>query len=143
MRSRNIRLVVALVVASLLATIFVYTAVFAGAVQVLQVDQVLADPAKATDTVRLNGWVVSHRPVGEDGLRIVLRDNGLRSSGRLAVIYHGTIPEAFRDGRAILVDGRIRNGTFVAQRDSLSTKCPSKYQAKVNYATTAAGGSST
>jgi cytochrome c-type biogenesis protein CcmE len=25
------------------------------------------------------------------------------------------------------VDGRLQNGTFVAERDSLITKCPSKY----------------
>jgi hypothetical protein len=27
----------------------------------------------------------------------------------------------------VIVDGELRNGTFVAERDSLVTKCPSKF----------------
>jgi cytochrome c-type biogenesis protein CcmE len=37
------------------------------------------------------------------------------------------VPSAFRDGRAILIDGQVKGRTFDARNDSLSTKCPSKY----------------
>jgi cytochrome c-type biogenesis protein CcmE len=43
------------------------------------------------------------------------------------IVYHGAVPSAFRDGRAILVDGQVKGSTFDARSDSLSTKCPSKY----------------
>jgi hypothetical protein len=45
----------------------------------------------------------------------------------ITFVYHGAVPSAFRDGRAILVDGRVKGATFDARSDSLSTKCPSKY----------------
>ena len=39
----------------------------------------------------------------------------------------GTIPDPFRDGREVIVSGTVRDGTFVAENDSLITKCPSKF----------------
>jgi cytochrome c-type biogenesis protein CcmE len=43
------------------------------------------------------------------------------------VSYTGTVPDPFRDGREVIVQGRLRDGTFVGERDSLVTKCPSKF----------------
>jgi cytochrome c-type biogenesis protein CcmE len=37
------------------------------------------------------------------------------------------VPDLFRRGREVVVEGTLRNGTFVAQPGTLSTKCPSKY----------------
>jgi cytochrome c-type biogenesis protein CcmE len=30
----------------------------------------------------------------------------------------------------VIVTGKLKDGTFVGERDSLVTKCPSKFQAK-------------
>ena len=38
--------------------------------------------------------------------------------------------DLFRAGRDIVVDGRLKHGTFVAVPGTLVTKCPSKYTAK-------------
>ena len=46
------------------------------------------------------------------------------------VTYTGALPDPFRDGREIIVDVRKRGDTFVGQRDSLVTKCPSKFSAE-------------
>lgn len=46
----------------------------------------------------------------------------------LPVVYTGTVPDPFKEGREIIVKGSMQSGTFVAQRDSLVTKCPSKFQ---------------
>jgi cytochrome c-type biogenesis protein CcmE len=46
------------------------------------------------------------------------------------VVYTGIVPDPFRVGREVIVTGKYRNGTFVGERDSLVTKCPSKFQAK-------------
>ena len=61
-------------------------------------------------------------------LRFVLRDrNGTAS---VPVVYNGTVPDLFKIGREVAVGGKFVNGTFVATKDSLVTKCPSKYTTK-------------
>jgi cytochrome c-type biogenesis protein CcmE len=131
MGSARFRLVVSLAVASLLATFLVYTTVFGSSTQVLQVGQLTTDPAAAaTKTVRLNGWVAaeSGNPATPQGLRFTLADNK-GATGCIKVVYHGERPDAFRTGRSVLVDGKLQGGTFIAVKDSLSTRCPSKYTA--------------
>ena len=60
-----------------------------------------------------------------DELRFRIRDrDGTKS---VPVTYTGTVPDPFRDGREVIVQGRLRQGTFVGERDSLVTKCPSKF----------------
>ncbi len=62
------------------------------------------------------------------GLRFRLRD--VKGSTTVAVVYKGSVPDLFKTGRDVVVDGRLRNGVFVAAPDTLVTKCPSKYQPK-------------
>ena len=45
----------------------------------------------------------------------------------MPVVYEGVVPDPFREGREVIVSGELKNGTFVAERDSLVTKCPSKF----------------
>ena len=60
-----------------------------------------------------------------DELRFRIRDrDGTRS---VPVTYTGSVPDPFRDGREVIVSGELKRGTFVAERDSLVTKCPSKF----------------
>lgn len=83
--------------------------------------------AAHSGTVSLAGVVLS--PVrgdpNEGGLRFRLRDiNGSRT---VPVVYTGSVPDLFAAGRDVSVRGKLENGLFVAERDSLVTKCPSKY----------------
>ena len=48
-------------------------------------------------------------------------------SATIPVAYTGTIPDPFREGREVIVSGTVEDGTFVAEKDSLITKCPSKF----------------
>ena len=48
-------------------------------------------------------------------------------SKRVPVAYTGQVPDPFREGREVIVTGELREGTLVAERDSLITKCPSKF----------------
>jgi cytochrome c-type biogenesis protein CcmE len=43
------------------------------------------------------------------------------------VVYAGSVPDLFAVGRDVSVRGKLQDGLFVAERDSLVTKCPSKY----------------
>ena len=76
MRGSNVRLVVALVVASTLGAALIYSTVLGGTVDVVQVQQVLAAKTSPGD-VRLNGTVVSHEgdAASAGGMRIQLADN--------------------------------------------------------------------
>jgi cytochrome c-type biogenesis protein CcmE len=133
MRGSNVRLIVSLIVASTLGAALLYTTVLGGTVDVVQVQQLLSQKAKGGE-VRLNGTVVSHEgdAGSASGLRIKLADNSAYTADpatakSITIVYHGAVPSAFRDGRAILIDGQVKGKTFDARNDSLSTKCPSKY----------------
>jgi len=39
------------------------------------------------------------------------------------------VPDPFRAGREVIVTVEKQGGRYVGQRDSLITKCPSKYKA--------------
>jgi cytochrome c-type biogenesis protein CcmE len=63
--------------------------------------------------------------VGENGLAFRVRDRA--GSASVPVRYTGLVPDPFREGREIIVTGELRDGVFVGERDSLVTKCPSKF----------------
>jgi cytochrome c-type biogenesis protein CcmE len=123
-RSNPARLVLALSVAAVLAVFLVYVSFAGGGTPAIQPSELDG----RTETVSLGGVVVSQRgdEYGRAGKRIVLRD--VKGPERVAVVYRGTIPDQFKVGRELMVKGALRNGVFVAQRDSMVTKCPSKYE---------------
>jgi cytochrome c-type biogenesis protein CcmE len=43
------------------------------------------------------------------------------------VVYRGTVPDLFRRGREVVVEGHVVEGTLRAVPGTLVTKCPSKY----------------
>jgi cytochrome c-type biogenesis protein CcmE len=122
------RLVIALLVAAVLAVFLLYTSIAGGGNPSLAPSEL----AGRTGKVQLAGLVVG--PVTGDahagGLRFALRDIGGRSKASVPVRYTGSVPDLFRVGCHIVVDGRLRSGTFVAEPGSMITKCPSKYVPK-------------
>jgi cytochrome c-type biogenesis protein CcmE len=125
-RKRRTRLVVALSAAVLLAGALVYTS-FSASSEAVQ-PSVLATKGGGR-SYRLTGKVVdgSIRKQG-DTIRFRVRDrNGTAS---VPVVYHLPVPDPFRDGREIIVTVRRQGDAFVGERDSLVTKCPSKFTDK-------------
>jgi cytochrome c-type biogenesis protein CcmE len=122
-RKRKIRLVVALSAAVLLAAGLVYTS-FSASTEAKQPSQLLqADPG---GTYELTGKVVPGSiERSDDELRFRISDRD--GSHSIPVTYTGTVPDPFRDGREVIVTGKLENGTFAAEHDSLVTKCPSKF----------------
>jgi cytochrome c-type biogenesis protein CcmE len=123
-RKRRIRLVVALAAAVLLAAALVYTS-FSASTQAREPSEVLA--AGSGEASELTGKVVEgsvSRDETELRFEIADRDD---PSARLPVIYTGTVPDPFREGREVIVTGELKGETFVAEHDSLITKCPSKF----------------
>jgi cytochrome c-type biogenesis protein CcmE len=131
-RKRKIRLVVALSAAVLLAGGLVYTS-FSASTEAKQPSQLLqSDPG---GTYELTGKVVPGS-IQHAGNQLDFRISDRDGSHPIPVTYTGTVPDPFRDGREVIVTGKLEGGTFVGQRDSLITKCPSKFT------TTTAGQSS-
>jgi cytochrome c-type biogenesis protein CcmE len=118
------RLVVALVVGSLLAIFLAYQALFSSGTLLVSVAQLRDDAdGAAQKRVTLTGTVV--RASRGTPMRFVLRDEA--SAQTVPVSYTGSVPDAFKTSRRVIVTGRLVDGVFVAQPDSLLTKCPSKY----------------
>ena len=65
--------------------------------------------------------------ISHQGATLLFRVQDRDGSKAVPVRYTGTVPDPFRDGREVIVKGELTNGTFVGQRDSLVTKCPSKF----------------
>jgi cytochrome c-type biogenesis protein CcmE len=120
------RLVVALSVAAVLAVFLLYTSIAGGGTPSIAPSEL----AGQTGLVTLVG-VVKPGYTGDSyngGLRFTLRDR--KGSATVPVVYKGSLSDQFREGREVSVKGELRNGVFVAKKDSLVTKCPSKYTAK-------------
>ena len=120
-----------LAAAVLLAGGLMYTS-FAASDPALSPSQLVAS-VHGGRVVQLTGTVVPgtvDRRSG-DTLNFRLAD---RANGKVSVPvdYSGTVPSAFRPGRELIVTGALRGGAFVAQPDSMITKCPSKYSAAPN-----------
>jgi cytochrome c-type biogenesis protein CcmE len=125
-RKRKIRLVVALSAALLLAGALLVTS-FGTATAAKTPSQVLA--AGGGGPYELTGKVVPGS-IRHRGARLLFRVRDRSGSRSVPVSYAGIVSDTFRDGREIIVKGSLENGTFVGQRDTLTTKCPSKFQNK-------------
>jgi cytochrome c-type biogenesis protein CcmE len=122
-RKRKIRLVVALSAAVLLAAGLIYTSFSASseAREPSELAGVSGGNYELTGTVAPGS--VERR--GSD-LRFEVADRD-DPSAKIPVAYQGQIPDPFREGREVIVSGTVEDGTFVAEKDSLITKCPSKF----------------
>lgn len=123
-RKRRLRLVVALTAAVLLAGALIYTS-FSAATQASTPSDLLAG-AEPGRSYELTGRVVADS-VERDGDRLAFRIRDRDGGAALPVSYEGVVPDPFREGREVIVSGVLEGGTFVAERDSLITKCPSKF----------------
>jgi cytochrome c-type biogenesis protein CcmE len=126
-RKRTVRLWVALSAAVLLATALVYTS-FSASSEARSPSQLLssAEPGKV---YQLTGKVVPGYE--RDGTVTNFKVRDREGNVSVAVRYEGAIPDPFRAGREIIIDVRkSESGVFVGEKDSLVTKCPSKFTAE-------------
>ena len=119
------RLVIALSVAVVLAVFLLYTSIAGGGTPSLS-------PSKLGDKVaevQLAGMVVG--PITGDAqetpLRFAMKDIKGGDPTTVNVSYMGTLSDQFRAGRHVVLNGKLENGVFVGVKNSLITKCPSKY----------------
>jgi cytochrome c-type biogenesis protein CcmE len=119
-RGSPARLVIALSVAALLAVFLLYTSV-AGGTPTLQPSELKGRGGH----VALSGKVVA--PVRRGGRTIHFRLRDVQGTASIPVTYTGSVPDLFRVGRDVHLEGRLSSGVFVGKPDTLVTRCPSKY----------------
>ena len=119
------RLVIALSVAAVLAIFLVYTAL-AGGTPSLRPSTLSGHTGRVSVAGKVVGRVTGNGHSAP--LRFRLRD--VEGTATVPVVYRGSVPDLFRSGRDVVVDGTLRNGVFVAKPGTLVTKCPSKYTPK-------------
>ena len=132
-RKRKVRLVVALSAALVLAATLLYTS-FASSTEAKTPSQVLA-AGSGSGTYEMTGKVVPGS-ITHQGATLVFRVRDRQGAAAVPVHYTGTVPDPFRDGREVIVTGKLRNGVFMGERNSLVTKCPSKFQNSPSGSTT-------
>jgi cytochrome c-type biogenesis protein CcmE len=115
--------VIALSIAAALAVFLLYTSAFGTGTPTIGPGQLPGHHGR----VSVVGMVVG-KPTGDghqQALRFVLRDrDGTRT---VPVVYRGSVPDLFKTGREVVIDGRLVDGTLRAVPGTLVTKCPSKY----------------
>ncbi len=124
-RKRTVRLIVALSAAVLLAVALAYTS-FSASSQATTPRQ-LAAAAKPGESYQLTGRV-QDGTYKRDGTVHEFRVRERAGTASVPVRYEGSVPDPFREGREVIVTVRKgEDGTFVGEKDSLVTKCPSKF----------------
>ncbi len=124
-RKRTIRLIVALTAAVTLAGALMYTS-FSAADPAFTPSQLLYEAVPGR-SYQLTGTVVAHSVKREGAvLAFSVRDRAGEAS--VPVRYTGTVPDPFKEGREVIVTVQKSGDRYVAEPNSLITKCPSKYK---------------
>lgn len=126
-RKRAIRLSVLLTAAVLLATALIYTSFSAGEKDVTASE--LLKTAKPGHSYILAGTVLDGS-VRHYGPVLDFRIRDPKADISVPVRYTGEVPDPFQAGRGVLVTVTEDGSEFVGQQNSLTTKCPSKYEAE-------------
>ena len=125
-RRRTVRFVVALTAAVLLSGALIWTS-FSASTEARSPSQLLSG-AKPGKTYELTGKVVAGWTRENGVLTFRVRDREGQTS--VPVTYRGQVPDPFRTDREVIIDVRKEGGVFVGEKDSLITKCPSKFTAE-------------
>jgi cytochrome c-type biogenesis protein CcmE len=126
-RKRRVRLVVALSAAVLLSGALIYTS-FSASSEAKEPSELLAG-ASAGQSYELTGKVAKGT-VRRRGSVLFFRVRDRNGTASVPVRYEGAVPDPFREGREVIVTVRQQGGVYVGERDSLITKCPSKFSSK-------------
>jgi cytochrome c-type biogenesis protein CcmE len=135
-RKRAIRLTVALSAALLLATALIYVSFTAGRDE-LTAAQLVARAQPGGQYI-LAG-TVENGSIKKDGTNMTFSILSPNRKVAVPVDYSGIVPDPFAQGRAVMVNVTDQGGKFIGAENSLTTKCPSKYQAASGAAASSAG----
>lgn len=96
----------------------------------LNVSEALTMPENKLQAARLFGTVKDEglvRLADKPGVRFQLEDKD-NSAQTLWVHYEGPVPDTFKAGAEVIVEGSLGGADTEFKAETLMTKCPSKYQ---------------
>ena len=126
MSRTNRKILVAVVVFVLAGAYLAYNGARSSMAYYLTVGELLDRVATVREAdVRLSG-TVSDGTIARDPVAGTLAFQVTDGTRRLLVRYRGVVPDAFKDGAEVVVEGRFDGQTFTAAR--LFAKCPSKFE---------------
>ena len=101
-----------------------------GWIYYLPVDDFVGKTDYHDQRVRLQGSVGEENPEVSSGL-LMAKFDLLGDSEQLRIEYSGVIPDMFKAGTDVVVEGRMVEGeSGVFKADTLITKCASKYESE-------------
>ena len=121
------RLVIALSVAGALAIFVVYTALAGNGIADVTPSTLAGHAGDVSLVGTVVGKVQPNAAYTRAGMRFQLKDVRSKNPARVPVLYHGSVPDQFKTGRDLVLEGTLRNGVFVAKPGSMITKCPDHY----------------
>ena len=135
-RPRIGRLAIGILLVGAALSYLVYAGTRDNLVYYYEVGEVQAAAASTDGRIRVSGDVVEGSIVKDEKAREIrfairaAKANGEpvdASAQSIPVVYAGTVPDIFREGIQVVVEGKMgSDGTFEAE--TLLAKCPSKYQ---------------
>lgn len=78
------------------------------------------------ETVKVNGKVVKGS-IQKQGMDYAFVIHGEKGS-QVRADYHGVVPDTFKDGSDVVVEGAYDAGSGVFHATTLMAKCPTKYE---------------
>jgi cytochrome c-type biogenesis protein CcmE len=111
----------------LLATALIYTSFSASTVA--RTPSQLIAASTPGESYELTGKVAADSVTKKgDDLEFKVEDRKASPTSKAILVkYSGTVPDPFREGREVIVTGKVHNGVLIAEPNSLVTKCPSKF----------------
>ena len=127
MKKRSSRIIIISLVTLSIFGYLIYTGIRDTMTYYLTVSEVLAKPLKSDEEVVRVGGNVSADSVKWDPKDLRLYFIMSDESASLNVDYRGVIPDSFKPGREVIIDGIYRgDGKFIATK--IMPKCASKYE---------------
>ena len=96
----------------------------------LDVSEALAMPAEELKAARLFG-TVKDSEIYDEGQGVAVRfmlEDQTNKQQILPVVYKGSVPDTFKDGAEVIIEGGFSTNAEHFAAKTLMTKCPSKYQ---------------
>ena len=96
----------------------------------VNVSEALAMPEAELRSARLFGTVKGEgltRMEDRPGVKFQLEDKD-NAQKTLWVVFEGVVPDLFKAGAEVIVEGGLHEGEYFFKAKTLMTKCPSKYE---------------
>jgi cytochrome c-type biogenesis protein CcmE len=107
----------------------IYTGLSANMVYYFHVDEFLSKASVLSgETIKING-TVAERSIQKEGMQYDFLVNGT-GKNQIRVTYQGVVPDTFKEGSDVVVEGIYDQNANVFRCTTLMAKCPSKYEEK-------------